>query len=57
LSAADRVGKLVEFDLGGNKYRLIAYIRFETQIVRINAVVTHRDYGKGAWKSCMQPST
>jgi len=38
----------LEFDLGGNKYRLIAYIRFETQIVRINAVVTHRDYGKGA---------
>jgi mRNA interferase HigB len=41
LSAADRVGKLVEFDLGGNKYRLIAYIRYETPIVCIKALLTH----------------
>jgi mRNA interferase HigB len=38
------------FDIGGNKYRLIAYIRFEKQIVYIKAVLTHRDYDKGAWK-------
>jgi len=42
---------LVEFDIGGNKYRLIAYIRFDKQIAYIKAVLTHRDYGKGAWKS------
>jgi len=39
------------FDIGGNKYRLIAYIRFEKQIVYIKAVLGHRDYDKGAWKS------
>ena len=44
-------GELVVFDIGGNKYRLIAYIRFEKQIVYIKAVLTHRDYDKGAWKS------
>jgi len=47
----DKVGDLAVFDIGGNKYRLIAYIRFEKQIVYIKAVLTHRDYDKGAWKS------
>jgi mRNA interferase HigB len=30
-NAIDRVGELVVFDIGGNKYRLIAYIRFARQ--------------------------
>lgn len=47
----DKVGELTVFDIGGNKYRLIAYIRFEKQIVYIKAVLNHRDYDKGAWKS------
>jgi mRNA interferase HigB len=50
-NAVDRVGELVVFDIGGNKYRLIAYIRFERQILYIKAVLTHREYAKGAWKS------
>jgi mRNA interferase HigB len=47
----DKVGELTIFDIGGNKYRLITYIRFEKQIVYIKAVLTHHDYDKGAWKS------
>lgn len=47
----DKVGELTVFDIGGNKYRLIAYIRFEKQIVYIKVVLTHRGYDKGAWKS------
>jgi mRNA interferase HigB len=43
-------GDLVVFDIGGNKFRLITYIRFEKQIVYIKAVLTHSDYDKGAWK-------
>ncbi len=49
-NAVDKVGELTVFDIGGNKYRLIAYVRFEKQIVYIKAVLTHRDYDKGAWK-------
>ncbi len=50
-NAVDKVGELVVFDIGGNRYRLIACIRFKKQIVYIKAVLTHRDYDKGAWKS------
>jgi mRNA interferase HigB len=50
-NTVDRVGDLAVFDIGGNKYRLVAYIRFEKQIVYIKAVLTHRDYDKGDWKS------
>lgn len=50
-NTVDRVGEWVVFDIGGNKYRLIAYIRFDKQILYIKAVLTHHDYDKGAWKS------
>ena len=49
-NSVDRVGDLVVFDIGGNKYRLISYIRFEKQIVHIKAVFTHQEDDKGAWK-------
>ena len=49
-NAVDKVGELVVFDIGGNKYRLIAYIRFARQILYIKGVLTHDEYDKGAWK-------
>ncbi|MBS0466554.1 MAG: type II toxin-antitoxin system HigB family toxin [Proteobacteria bacterium] len=50
-NTVDKVRELAVFDIGGNKYRLIAYVRLEKQIVYIKAVLTHRDYDNGAWKS------
>ncbi|WP_151669502.1 type II toxin-antitoxin system HigB family toxin [Nitrincola schmidtii] len=50
-NTVDKVDDLVVFDIGGNKYRLIAYIRFGKQILYIKAVLTHQDYDKGAWIS------
>lgn len=38
------------FDIGGNKYRLIAAIHFNTQKLFIRHVLTHAQYDKGGWK-------
>ena len=50
-NTVDKVGELAVFDIGGNKYRLIAHVRFEKQIVCVKAVLTHRDYESGGWTS------
>lgn len=48
--SADRVGKLVVFNIGGNKYRLITAIHFNRQKVYIREVLTHGEYSKENWK-------
>lgn len=47
---ADRVGNKTVFDIGGNKYRLIAAIHYNRQKVYIRAILTHAQYDRGAWK-------
>ena len=47
---ADQVGKFIVFNIGGNKYRLIAYIVFSTKRIYIRHVLTHTEYDKGNWK-------
>lgn len=48
--AADQVGKLTVFNIGGNKVRLIAAIHYNRQKVYIRAVLTHSEYDEGKWK-------
>ena len=48
---ADRVGDLIVFNIGGNKYRLIASIHFNRGKVYIRHVLTHSKYDRGGWKS------
>ena len=48
--AADKVGPLHVFNIGGNKLRLIALVRYQTQRLYIRHVLDHRDYDKGKWK-------
>lgn len=38
------------FDIGGNKYRLVASIHFNTQILYVRHVLTHPEYDAGGWK-------
>jgi len=38
------------FDIGGNKYRLIATIHFNTQRLFVRHVLTHKEYDAGGWK-------
>ena len=47
---ADQVGHLTVFNVGGNKYRLIAAIHDNRGIVFVRAVLTHRDPYKGGWR-------
>ena len=47
---ADKVGDMVVFNIGGNKYRLIASIHFNRGKVYIRHVLTHREYDRGRWK-------
>ena len=47
---ADQVGRLIVFDIGGNKYRLITYIVYARKRIYIRNVLTHHEYDKGKWK-------
>lgn len=49
-ASVDKVGDKYVFNIGGNKYRLVAAIAFHPGLVWIKAVLTHGDYDKGAWK-------
>jgi mRNA interferase HigB len=49
-SGVDKVGDVFVFNIGGNKYRLVASIAFSVQTVWIKAVMTHAEYDEGKWK-------
>ncbi len=48
--SADKVGKFTIFDIGGNKYRLIAAIHYCRKKVYIRHVLTHSEYDLDKWK-------
>ncbi|MGF6198289.1 type II toxin-antitoxin system HigB family toxin [Pseudomonas laurylsulfatiphila] len=48
--ATDKVGEFHVFDIGGNKLRLIAYVRYQHQKIYIKHVLDHREYDRGKWK-------
>lgn len=58
ISSADEVTvdsgrRVVVFNIGGNKYRLIAAVHYNTQIVFAMLFMTHAQYDKGKWKSVL----
>lgn len=48
--SADMVDDLTVFNIGGNKYRLIASIHFNRHKVYIRHILTHLEYDQGNWK-------
>lgn len=48
---ADLVGSCIVFNIGGNKYRLIAKIKFQKRTAYIRFVLTHREYNTEGWKN------
>ena len=48
--SADWVEGLIVFNIGGNKYRLIAAIHFNRKRVYVRHVLPHEEYDQGAWR-------
>jgi mRNA interferase HigB len=49
--SVDKVGDLYVFNIGGNKFRLIAAIHFNRKKLFIRHVLTHKQYDAGEWKN------
>jgi mRNA interferase HigB len=49
-ATVDKAGPRYVFNIGGNKYRLVASIAFQQRIVWVKAVLTHGEYDTGAWR-------
>jgi mRNA interferase HigB len=49
-ASADFVSEFTVFNVGGNNFRLIAFIHYRRQIVFVKHILTHGEYDKGNWK-------
>jgi mRNA interferase HigB len=45
-AATDYAGGRLIFDIGGNKYRIIASVDFEEQMLVVEAILTHGEYNR-----------
>ena len=57
-ASASIIGTCVVFNVGGNKYRLVARILYPSQKVFILKVMTHVEYDEETWKQdcgCFEP--
>jgi mRNA interferase HigB len=41
---------LTVFNIAGHKYRLIARVRYDFQLINVRAVLTHQEYDAGKWR-------
>jgi mRNA interferase HigB len=47
---ADYVAPFTVFHVGGNKYRIVAVIKYQWRMVYVRHVLTHGQYDEGKWK-------
>lgn len=50
-ASADQVGKFTVFNIGGNKFRLVAVIHFNTGKIFVRHILTHNEYDSNKWKA------
>jgi len=46
MNATDKVGDFHVFDIGGNKFRIVAGVDYARQVVYVKHVFTHGEYEK-----------
>lgn len=49
--SADQVNRLTIFNIGGNKFRLIAAIHYNRKKLHIRHILTHADYDRNTWRT------
>ena len=47
---ADQVGKVLVFNVRRNTYRLIVKVDYRSRLLMVKYFLTHKEYGKDAWK-------
>ena len=47
---SDVFGNCTLFDVGGNKYRIIAKVAYQIKVVFIRFVLTHKEYDEKKWQ-------
>jgi len=45
-----RGADFTNFDVGGNKYRIVAHVDYLRQTILIEAVMEHAEYDRKLWK-------
>ena len=56
--SADQVGNCIVFDVGSNRFRLIARVNYTKGIIYVLKVMDHREYDQQSWIDdcgCHQP--
>lgn len=48
---SDIYGNCTIFDVGGNKYRIIAKVAYQIKVVFIRFVLTHKEYDEKKWQA------
>lgn len=48
--SADQIDRFTVFNIGGNKFRLIAAIHYNRRKVYVRHVLTHAEYDRNSWR-------